>query len=94
VTRHAARVDNNHAEIRDAIRATGRYCFDCSAFGNGFPDLLCVNDYGQVVLLEVKTLRGKLTPAEIAFRDSYPGAWYLVRTAETAIDYLNMRWEN
>jgi len=91
--RRAARTDNNHAEIRDAIRATGRYCHDCSAYGNGFPDLLCFNDYMQVVLFEVKPIGGRLTEAELKFHASYPGPLFIVRTAEMALEYLGMRWE-
>jgi len=91
--RHAARIDGNQQEIIDAIRTAGFYVCNTSRLGEGFPDILCVNRYGQVVLFEIKTAGGRLTQAEKDFHDVYPGALYIVRSAETAIDYLTMRWE-
>jgi len=93
MSRRAARTDSNHAEIRDAIRAAGFFCHDCSSYGGGFPDLLCVNRYGQVILFEVKSPGGRLTEAERDFHATYPGLLYIVRSAEMAIEYLRMRWE-
>ena len=93
MTRYAAKTDANQSEIIAAIEKAGYYVHDCSRYGGGFPDLLCVNKYGQVVLLEVKTPGGTLTPAEMRFKGEYPGAYYIVRSAEAALDYLGMRWE-
>ena len=91
--RYAAKVDANHAEIVAALRTAGFYVCDTSRLGNGFPDLLCVNKQGLVVLLEVKTDGGTLTNKEREFHDSYPGLLYIVRSAEEAIDKMQMKWE-
>ena len=90
MTRYAARVDNAHGLIRDAIRKAGYYVFDTHALGCGFPDLLAVNHHGYVVLFEVKSPGEKMTPPEQIFRETYPGALFVVQTAEQAIDYLQM----
>ena len=65
---HAKKVDRNHGEIRDALRALGWYVYDTSRLGGGFPDLVCAKN-GRLVLVEVKdgTLKPsarQLTPAE------------------------------
>lgn len=51
--RRAARVDANHAEIGDALRAIGCYVVDCSQVGSGFPDFI-VGKGGVWRLIEVK----------------------------------------
>ena len=90
MSQYARRVDRNHAEIRDAIRKAGYYTFDTHALGCGFPDLLAVNKRGRVVLFEVKSPGEKLTTPEAIFRETYPGALFIVQTAEQALDYLGM----
>lgn len=69
--RRAAKVDDNHAEIRAAFRALGAEVVDCSHVGEGFPDLL-VGWRGRVLLVEVKdgskpVRLQKLTPAQTVF---------------------------
>lgn len=61
--RRAAKTDNNHAHIRDQLRANGRAVWDCSKFGDGFPDLV-VGYRGSIFLMEVKSEDGQLTPKQ------------------------------
>lgn len=93
MTRHAAKVDANQGEIVEAIRAAGYYVCDTHALGNGFPDLLCVNKHGQVILFEIKTPSGRLTHDELKFHHEFRGPLYIVRSAEMALEYLAMKWE-
>ena len=65
------RVDRNHKEIRDGLRACGFDVWDCSRFGGGFPDLL-VYAHGRLFLLEVKMPGEDLTLPEELFRSSFP----------------------
>ena len=58
--RRACKTDNNHAEIRDKLRADRWWVFDTHALGDGFPDL-CVIAPGCIVLLEVKQPGERLT---------------------------------
>lgn len=58
--RRAAKTDNNHAFIRDQLRKNGRAVWDCSKFGEGFPDLV-VGYRGSIFLMEIKSEDGTLT---------------------------------
>lgn len=86
--RRAAKVDDNHAAIRDALRAAGAWVRSTAALGNGFPDLL-VFFRSRFTLLEVKRLgppsKARLTPAEEKFLADCPGPLYVVRTPEEAL---------
>jgi Holliday junction resolvase len=51
--RQRAKIDANHVEIVDALRAEGWLVWSTAALGKGFPDLLC-GKQGKLVLVEVK----------------------------------------
>jgi len=56
----------------------------------GFADLMVLRD-GRVLLLELKSLKGKLSPAQEAFRDAVLAqgfGWALVRTLDDALGAL------
>ena len=56
----------------------------------GFSDLIIVSG-GRILFLEVKSPRGRLSPAQRAFRDAVQAqglAWALVRSPEDALDAL------
>lgn len=53
--------------------------------GDGFPDIAAAFR-GIVVLLEVKRHGEALTDAERKFRETWPGAYAVVYTAEEAIN--------
>jgi hypothetical protein len=89
--RHARRTDDNHSEIRDALRdVPGVYCHDVSAVaGLGF-DLLCNFRGGAPVFLEVKqpATRNDLTKSERKARDHWGDAWHVVTSLEEALRAL------
>ncbi len=69
--KRARRTDANHAEIMQALRATGAYVVDCSRVGAGFPDAL-VFWRGQCTPVEIKDgakspSRRVLTPDQVKF---------------------------
>lgn len=69
--RRANKVDANHGEIRDALRAAGANVVDCSHIGGGFPDLL-VSFRSQIFMVEVKDgakspSQRKLTADQVEF---------------------------
>lgn len=79
--RRAARTDNNHADVRDGLRALGLKVFDSSALGRGFGDLV-VSNGPQLLIVEVKDpakppSARALTPLEVAFSRDF-AAHYLV----------------
>jgi len=56
----------------------------------GFADLMVLCD-GRILFLELKSLRGRLSPAQEAFRDSVLAqgfGWALVRTLDDALGAL------
>lgn len=56
----------------------------------GFTDLVVLTG-GKLLFLEVKSTRGRLSPAQRAFRDKVPAqgfGWALVRSVEDALDAL------
>jgi hypothetical protein len=86
--RRAARTDLNHGDVRDALRAAGWYVHDTSGAGDGMADMVVCGPGGVWVLVEVKSKRGKLTPAQKALREQADaaGAPYVVaRSPEEAV---------
>ena len=84
----ARRTDANHAEIRDSLRACGYQVIDLSAVGHGIPDLLVVSKTGQIVLIEVKAPKGRMTPAEDKFHAEFNGPLAVVRSVEAALQVM------
>ena len=71
--RRIGRVDANQATIVAALRAVGCTVYVASGCGQGFPDLV-VGYKGLTLLLEVKTLEGKLTPDQKTFFAAWRGS--------------------
>ncbi|AUM72974.1 VRR-NUC domain-containing protein [Paracoccus jeotgali] len=86
IVHHAANevgFGGRHARARQAI-LTGM------GVHAGFSDLIIVSG-GRMLFLEVKSPRGRLSPAQRAFRDAVQAqglAWALVRSPEDALDAL------
>lgn len=64
--------DANHAAIVEALCQYGPEPIDTTRVGGGFPDL-CWPFQGQTVLIEVKTPKGALTPAQVRFIADWRG---------------------
>jgi hypothetical protein len=95
VSRYARKVDTNHADIRNGLRAAGYLVLDLSAAGNGVPDLCCAipGQPGMSLFLEVK--RPDIKKAEQAMTAEQEVWWRwnwrstrIVQTLEEAIGYL------
>lgn len=102
--RRAARRDDNHAEVRDALRRIpGVSVADTASLGGGFPDLVVGfgGDWGANVLLEVKDGKKppssrRLTQDERIFHDIWQGPVFVVSSAEEAVavvEEFERRWE-
>lgn len=83
----AKRVDSNQAEIVAALRAVGAAVQSLASIGHGCPDVLCFFRR-QLFLLEVKSPRGRLTAEEAAWHEAWPGAVYVVRSVDEALDAI------
>lgn len=82
--RRAAKIDSTHRPIVEALRAVGASVIDLATVGNGCPDLL-VGYRGHTWLVEVKSARGKLTPAQKTVHAEWNGfPIAVVKTVEEA----------
>ena len=90
--RRAARIDNNQAEIVDALRKAGATVQSLAAIGKGCPDLL-VGCRGKNMLLEIKNenrppSKQKLTPDELAWHEAWRGSVAIVKNTNDALRAL------
>ncbi len=85
--RRAARTDLNQAEIVRALKAAGASVALLHRVGEGVPDLL-VGWKGRNLLVEVKGLSGKLTPAQGRWHDEWCTDVHVVRSVQGALDLL------
>ena len=66
-------VDENQKQCVDALRKLGYRVFNCSGFGQGFPDSI-VGYPGVNLLVEwKKDEKQRLTPAQVKFHSNWPG---------------------
>ena len=72
--RHAARTDATQAEVVKALRAIG-----CSVLYIKLPLDLLVCHRKETMLVEVKEEGGRLTKAQEAFLETWPGRVHVVR---------------
>jgi hypothetical protein len=83
--RKRGRTDDNQEKIVRALRRVGAMVADLSAVGGGVPDLL-VGFRMQTYLLEVKSPKGKPTPAQVSWRHRWRGRPpQTVRTVDEAL---------
>ena len=97
VVRHAKRVDANHAEIRDGLRALGYDVLDLSDVGGGIPDL-CLRHPNHYAPLFLEVKDGNKPPSARVLTESerewfrYCGAITLmVLSLDEAIEVVS-RW--
>jgi hypothetical protein len=91
----ARRRDTKHNEIVEGLEHTGYAPWDCSAFGNGFPDVMVGSKAGTFILFEIKTdeqYRRKnhgLTESEWIFHQLYSDyPLYIIQTLDDALAIL------
>lgn len=82
--RYAAKTDTNQAAIVAELRGVGASVEPLHAVGRGVPDLLVLYR-GRLLLLEVKTRRGTLTPDQVAWHREWAGVVAVVRTPDEAL---------
>jgi len=87
--RHAKRVDSNHAQIRDELRALGYEVHDFSHVGGGVADLCVRTSPTMSIWLEIKaTNKDKLTDKEVIFKTLWADVYHIVTTTREAEDIL------
>jgi hypothetical protein len=92
--RRAAKTDTTQAPIIAMLRANGMTVKDCSAVGQGFPDLV-VGFRGGTYLLETKSdpcishrVSEPLTAAQRVFHTTWAGDIGVVSTPEEAVQWV------
>ena len=87
--RQRARVDANHNQVLEALRAAGWTVESTAALGNGFPDAVAYKPSHGIRFVEVKDRKGQLTEDQIAFHLRFPVT--VIRSAEEALAFENPR---
>lgn len=87
--RWAAKVDANQAEIVAALRQAGASVLLLHRVGQGCPDI-AVGYRGRTYFMEIKTEKGRLTPAEAEFMSNWQGRYVVVRTPEEALKAIGL----
>lgn len=94
--RTAARRDDNHRAIAQALEAAGCSVCDLAAVGRGCPDLL-VGFRGCNTLIEIKRPKakgqreGKLTGPQGQFHAGWRGPLFVVKTVDEALAAIGAR---
>jgi hypothetical protein len=84
--RHAKRTDENHASIRDGLRAQGYEVCDFSAVGGGVADLAVKISPTMSVWLEVKRdKKEKLTDEQVIFKMLWFDCYRVVTSVDEAV---------
>lgn len=88
-----ARVDANQKEIVNILRRCGYSVAITSQLGKGFPDLV-VGTHKLNFLFEIKDgskpkSQQKLTKDEEKFKESWRGNYYVITSADDAINIIN-----
>lgn len=97
--RRAARIDDNHPEIRRAYRHLGCTVLDTFQLGKGAPDMI-VSMYGINDLVEVKDgskppSARKLTPDEIDFHNAWNSKVWVIESVDDVVKHvedIRRRW--
>lgn len=94
--RRAARVDDNHNDIKDALLSVpGVTVADTAGAGNGFPDMV-VGFRGANYLIEVKDgskipSKQKLTPLQVGFHAIWQGQVAVVTNEAEALAVIGVK---
>lgn len=83
----ANKTDSNQAQMVSELRKLGISVTVTSSVGDGFPDLV-VGWKGRTVLVETKTLDGKLTPDQVKFFRDFKGDAIVARASEEVIEWF------
>lgn len=92
----ARRVDGTHSAVVKALRKVGCQVFDTSRCGGGFPDLVVratkrdIWQTPRILLVEVKTPRGKLTEDQKRFIADWPET-VVVDSVDAALRAVGIR---
>ena len=95
MARRKARIDANHNEIVEALRAIGATVQSLATVGDGCPDIL-VGYQGADYLMEIKDgskapSKRRLTPDQIIWRQRWRGHVHIVNCVEDAYHAIGLK---
>lgn len=89
--RRRAKVDANHKQIVEGLRAAGFTVASTAEIGGGFPDI-CVAAQGFNILFEIKADEDEpLTKQQQKFHQEWPGQVAVIWSLEHALELLGRR---
>lgn len=90
MTGWARAVDANQGDIIAVLQAAGATVRTLQLEAQGIPDLLV--GFREInYLMEVKTVRGKLNPRQVAFFETWQGQKAVVRTVAEALAVIGVQ---
>lgn len=87
--RRAAKTDETQRAIVKHLRENSWRVLLCHGVGNGAPDAFA-SRLGHTAALEIKAGKGELNELQLRFRDSWAGAYFVVRSPEDAEKQLSL----
>lgn len=87
------RVDKNQTEIVKVLKQLGCSVVSLADKGHGVPDLL-VGFRGRNYLVEVKSEKGKLTPDQETFFQTWKGQTMVFKSSEEVIEFFKLPGKN
>jgi len=81
------RKDNNHDEIVDALKGVGAKVASLTSIKYGCPDIL-IGWKGRLMFAEIKSKKGKLSPAQIRFFEEWGDSVTILRSVDDALILL------
>lgn len=78
------RRDTTHKAVKEAFEKDGCTVADTSQLGGGCPDMFVADPEGVTFPVEVKSGKGNISGAQVAFAQHWNGPVYVVRDVETA----------
>ena len=87
------KVDKNQTEIVKVLKQLGCSVLSLADKGHGVPDLL-VGFRGRNYLVEVKGEKGKLTPDQEIFFETWRGQTMVFRCVEEVIEFFKLPGKN
>lgn len=79
--------DNNHDEIVDALKKAGAKVASLTSIKYGCPDIL-IGWKGRMIFAEIKSKKGKLSPAQIRFFEEWGDSVTILRSIDDAMMLL------
>lgn len=90
--RKIAKKDDNHNEITEDLKRFGFSVWDTHQMGNDFPDFICARS-GVTAVVEVKSKKGKLSPGQQIFKNTWNGKYIVARCYQDVLKEFGITYK-